>query len=155
VPEVVGQPSAEAFVALGRAELEVGRVTRRASPDAVPGTVVSTDPAAGEQAPRGFPVAVVIAAEPGSIDVPDLVGFTQASATRVASEFDLVVRVRTEAVTAGDRRAGRVISQSPVANSPISSGETVTITVGAVPAPTTTTTTTPSRSTTTTTAPRR
>jgi beta-lactam-binding protein with PASTA domain len=157
VPEVVGQPSTEAFVALGRAELEIGRVTRRESAGAEPGTVLSTTPAGGAQAPRGYPVEVVVVAEPGSSDVPDLVGFAQASATRIASELGLKVSVRTEVVTAGDRRAGRVISQSPVANSPIGAGGTITITVGAVPAPTTTTTstTTPARGATTTTAPRR
>lgn len=154
VPEVVGQPSAEAFVALGRAELQVGTVTRREQAGAEPGTVLSTDPAGGATAPRGFPVKVVIAAEPGSADVPDLVGFTRASAARIAAELGLEVAVRTEAVLPRDRRAGRVISQTPVANSPISPGGTVTITVGAVP--TTTTTTTPSSpSSTTTTAPRR
>lgn len=156
VPDVVGQPSAEAFVALGRAELQVGRVTRRSAADAVPGTVISTSPAAGEQAPRGFPVEVVIVAEPGSLEVPDLVGFSQASAAGIADDLGLEVVVRTEAVTAGDRRAGRVISQSPVANSPIDAGGSVRIVVGAVPAPTTTTTTTtPRGGATTTTAPRR
>ena len=149
MPELVGQPSAEAFVALGRAELQVGRVTRRESGDATPGTVLSTDPPGGAQAPRGYPVAVVVAAEPGSLDVPDLVGFTRASATSIASKLGLTVSVRTETVPAGDRRSGRVISQTPVANSPISPGGAVTITVGAVPAPTTTTTT-PGASTTTT-----
>jgi serine/threonine-protein kinase len=149
VPDLVGLPSGQAFVALGRSELEVGEVTRRATADAEPGTVLSTDPAPGTQAPRGFPVAVVLAVEPGSDLVPDLVGFTQASASRVASEQGLEVSVRTQAVTADDRRVGRVISQSPVPNSPIAAGGTVTITVGAVPAPTTTTTT-PGASTTTT-----
>lgn len=149
VPDLVGLPSAQAFVALGRSELEVGEVTRRATSDAEPGTVLSTDPAPGTQAPRGFPVAVVLAVEPASGRVPDLVGFTQASASRVASEQGLEVSVRTQAVTADDRRVGRVISQSPVPNSPIAAGGTVTITVGAVPAPTTTTTT-PGGSTTTT-----
>lgn len=155
VPDVVGQPSAEAFVALGRAELQVGRVTRRASADAAPGTVLSTTPAGGAQAPRGYPVAVVVVAEPGSAEAPDLVGFTRASATRIASELGLELSVRTEVVTASDRRAGRVISQSPVANSPISPGGTVTVTVGAVPAPTTTTTSTTTPRPTTTTTPRR
>ena len=157
VPDVVGQPSAEAFVALGRAELQVGRVVRRETAGAEPGTIVSTTPAGGEQAPKGYPVAVVVAAEPGSVDVPDVVGFTQSSASRIASELGLKLSVRTQIVSPGDRRAGRVISQSPVANSPVGPGATVMVTVGAVPAPTTTstTTTTPGQGATTTTAPRR
>ena len=149
VPDIVGLPSGQAFVALGRSELEVGEVTRRASTEAEPGTVLATDPAPGTQAPRGFPVAVVVAAAPDDLLVPDLVGFTQASASRVASERGLEISVRAEAVTAEDRRVGRVISQSPVPNTPIGAGSTVTVTVGVVPAPTTTTTA-PSGSTTTT-----
>jgi serine/threonine-protein kinase len=155
VPEMVGQPSAQAFVALGRAELQVGDVTRRFARDATPGTVLSTSPEGGAQAPRGYPVDVVIAAAPGAVTVPDLVGFTQASARRIATELGLSTTVRTEVLAAGDRRDGRVLSQSPVANSPTDPGATITITVGAVPVPTTTTTTTtPGRSTTTTTRPR-
>lgn len=150
VPDIVGRPSPEAFVAIGRAELQVGRVTRRTSADAEPGTVLSVDPAPGSQAARGFPVEVVIAEAPESIPVPDLVGFSQASAARIADELGLDVSVRTEVVTPGDLRNGRVISQRPVANSPGRAGGTVVITVGAVPAPTTTTTTTPASPTTTT-----
>ncbi len=141
VPEIVGQPSRDGFVALGRAELEVGRVTRRVTSDAEPDAILSTNPPPGAEAPRGFPVAIVIAAAPGPVEVPDLVGFTRGSATSIASDLGLEVTVRTQVVTAGDRRNGRVISQSPIANSPLGRGGTVTITVGAVPPPPTTTTT--------------
>lgn len=150
VPEVVGLSSAEAFAALGRAELEVGRVTRRVTRDATPGQVVSTDPTPGEQTARDFPVAVVIAADPAELTAPDLVGFTRANAQRIAEAAGLDVVVRTEAVTSGDRRSGRVIAQSPMANSPVGRGDSITVTVAAVPPPTTTTTSTPGRSTTTT-----
>ncbi len=157
VPDVVGQPSAAAFSAIGRAELQVGDLTRRVVADSAPGTVLATDPAGGEQAPRGFPVSVVIAAAPGSTQVPDVVGFTTASARRVASEADMGVTVRTQTLQPGDRRDGRVLWQSPVAGSPVSANGTLTLTVGAVPAPTTTTSTVPgaTSSTTSTTAPRR
>ncbi len=155
VPDVVGQQSAAAFGAIGRAELQVGEVTRRVTTEAEPGTVLSTDPPGGEQVPRGYPVGVVIAAAPGSTLIPDLVGFTTASARRVASEQDLAVTVRTEVLQPGDRRDGRVLAQSPVAGSPADGNGTVTITVGAVPVPTTTTTVPGAASTTTsTTTPR-
>jgi serine/threonine-protein kinase len=150
VPEVVGMNSAQAFAALGRADLEVGQVTRRVVSDRSPGEVVSTDPAPGDQAPRGYPVAVVIAADPAARTAPDLVGFTRANATRIAESAGLEVVVRTEAVTGSDRRVGRVIAQSPMASSPVGAGDSITITVAAVPPPTTTTTSTPGGSTTTT-----
>jgi serine/threonine-protein kinase len=152
VPDLVGMNSAEAFAALGRADLEVGRVTRRVVSDGTPGEVISTDPAPGAQAPRGYPVAVVIVADPAERTAPDLVGFTRSNATRIAEAAGLTVTVRTEAVTAADRRVGRVIAQSPMANSPVDAGAAITITVAAVPPPTTTTTSTPGGSTTTTAA---
>lgn len=157
VPDVVGQPSSVALSAIGRAELQVGDLTRRVVADPAPGTVLATDPPGGEQAPRGYPVSMVIAAAPGSIQVPDVVGFTTASARRIASEADLGVTVRTQTLQPGDRRDGRVLWQSPVAGSPVSANGTLTLTVGAVPAPTTTTSTVPgaTSSTTSTTAPRR
>ena len=96
---------------------------------------------------RDYPVRLVVVAEPGASSAPDLVGFTQANASRIADELGFDVRVRTETITGGDRRAGRVISQSPIANSPLPAGGTVTITVAAAPVPTTTTR--PERSTTT------
>lgn len=141
VPDVVGRPAASAFAAIGRAELQVGDVTRRVVSDAEPGTVLATTPGGGERAPRGYPVAVEIAAEPGSTSVPDLVGFTSSSARRVAAELDLSLSVKNEALSPGDRRDGRVLSQSPVAGSPTEPGGTITVTVGVIPEPTTTTTT--------------
>lgn len=147
VPDVLGRTSADALAELGRAELQVGGVTYREDPDGMPGTVRSTDPAPGERVARDYPVRLVVVAEPGASSAPDLVGFTQANARRIADELGFDVRVRTETITGGDRRAGRVISQSPIANSPLPAGGTVTVTVAAAPVPTTTTR--PERSTTT------
>lgn len=157
VPDTVGQPSIVAFASIGRAELQVGDVTTQESSDVDPGTVLSTEPAGGEQAPRGYPVAVVVAAAPGSTLVPDLVGLATASARKIAASADLSVTVRTETLSPGDRRDGRVLSQSPVAGSPAGEGRTITVVVGAVPVPTTTSTSVPgsTTSTTSTTAPRR
>jgi serine/threonine-protein kinase len=149
VPDVLGRTSADAFVELGRAELQVGGVRYREDPDGMPGTVLSVDPEPGERVARDFPVEIVVVAEPGASTAPDLVGFTQSNASRIADELGFDVSVRTETVTGGDRRAGRVISQSPVANSPLPPGGDVRITVAVVPVPSTTTTSSPERSSTT------
>ena len=136
VPDVIGETSADAFAAIGRAELQVGGVTFREAPDELPGTVLSTNPPAGEKTLRDQPVKVVVVAEPGASVAPDLVGFTRSNAAELASAggWDLSVRTRT----VSDRRIGRVIAQSPMANSPLEPGGTVTVTVGVAPAPTTT-----------------
>jgi serine/threonine-protein kinase len=152
VPDVVGRPSAEAFAAIGRADLQVGAVTRRYQRDAEPGTVLSTRPAADASVPRDTPIAVVVAASEPVARVPDLVGLTRASAQQLAASLDVPLTVRTEELPPGDPRAGLVVRQSPVANSPADGA--VTVVVGVVPSPTTTTTTAPGPATsTTTTAP--
>lgn len=142
VPDVVGSPSHAAFVAIGRAELEIGGVTERLVEADQVGRVLSIDPPAGTKVPRDQPVKVVLGTAVGPVAVPDVVGLDERNAKAVVSGRDLQVTVRTEAVTPGDRRAGRVISQSPVAGSPSGHGATVTITVGverATPPPSTTT----------------
>lgn len=138
VPDVVGRTEQEAFAAIGRADLQIGRVTeRRVSGDQV-GTVLSVEPEPGSKVPRDQPVRVVVGTESGPLEVPDVVALTRATATTALSGHGLRVGVRTEAVPPGDRRNGRVISQSPIAGSEAGSGDSVTIVVGAVAAPTTT-----------------
>ena len=138
VPDVVGRPEQEAFAALGRADLQIGRVTeRRVSGDEV-GKVLSLDPEPGSKVPRDQPVRVVVGSASGPLEVPDVVALTRDTAASTLSGRGLRASVRTEAVPPGDRRLGRVISQSPIAGSPIASGDSVTIVVGARTAPTTT-----------------
>lgn len=153
VPEIVGVASVDAFAAIGRADLTVGDVTRRVSDDQPPGTVLSSDPAPGAQAPRDQPVDVVIATDVGLLQVPDLVGLTRASAATVAEGSGFDISIRTEAVPSGDRRAGLVIRQSPITGSPAARGSSVTVVVGAAPSPPPTTTTTTAAPATTTTTP--
>ena len=151
VPEVVGLPSADGMVLIGAAELNVGTVTRRAVDGVEPGKIASVDPPVGTSVPRDSRVNVVISIIPPVRTVPDLVGMRRATAVKIADELGITLTVRTEAVTAGDRRAGLVISQTPVADSPVAA---MTVTVAAVPTPSTTTTTRVPGSTTTTTRPR-
>jgi len=138
VPDVVGRPEQEAFAAIGRADLQIGRVTERKVTGDQVGTVLSVEPEPGAKVPRDQPIRVVVGTERGPLGVPDVVALTRATATTALSGHGLRVGVRTEAVPPGDRRNGRVISQSPIAGSEASSGDSVTIVVGVVAAPTTT-----------------
>ncbi len=140
VPEVVGRSVGEAVVELARADLTVGEVIERYSPDQAPGTVLETTPAAGEQAPRHQPVDVAIASAELPVTVPDLVGLTSASAARVARDYGLTASVRNQELPAGDTRIGLVISQGQVAGSRVANGTSLTVNVGVLAAPTTTTT---------------
>jgi len=138
VPEIAGTSIGEAIVALSRADLTVGDITRQYSVDQPSGTVVSSEPPGGAQAPRDQPVALVVTSTDLPIDVPDLVGLTRASAGTVARDVGLTTSVTTQSLVAGDLRIGVVISQVPVAGSRVADGS-VSITVGALETPTTTT----------------
>lgn len=134
VPDVVGQPATAAFAALGRADLQVGGVTRRVTTEDDPGTVLAVEPAAGEEVPRDTPVRVVVAASADLIEVPDLVGLTEESARRLASEVGVAVSVTSETLAPGDPRGGFVMRQTPVAGSPAGDSP-LAVVVGVAPPP--------------------
>lgn len=150
VPEIVGLGAAEGMLQIGRAELNVGEVTRRPVDGVAPGTIASVEPGVGASVPRGTRVDVVISVSVTDRTVPDLVGLRRATAEKIADSLGIDLRVTTETVAAGDRRAGLVISQTPIADSPLAA---MSVVVALVPAPTTTTTTAAPRPSTTTTAP--
>ena len=150
VPEVAGLVSAEGMAEIGRAELNIGDVTRKVVQGVDPGKIASVEPAAGTAVPRGSRVDVVISVSPTPATVPDLVGLRRTTAEDIADSLGIRLSVTAEAVAPTDRRAGLVISQSPVADSPLAG---MSIVVAVVPTPTTTTTTAVPGSTTTTTRP--
>lgn len=135
VPEVVGQPSYVAFARIGRADLQIGRVSDRRVDEERAGTVVSVDPPAGTELPRDQPIRVVIGRGPADQFVPDVVGLSDSAARSVLSSVGLQARVRTQSVPAGDRRAGRVIAQTPIAGTTPDSRGPITLTVGVAAAP--------------------
>ncbi|HLU42129.1 MAG TPA: PASTA domain-containing protein [Microthrixaceae bacterium] len=130
VPDVVGARSYEAFAAIGRADLEIDRVRERYVEGSAVGTVLELDPAPGTEVPRDTPIEVVVGVASPPHTVPEVVGLRTASARRVIDNAGLDAVVRTEAVPAGDRRAGRVIRQSPLPGLPAAQGADVVIVVG-------------------------
>ena len=148
VPEVVGLSAPEGMLQIGRAELNIGEVTRRAVEGVAPGNIASVDPGVGAEVPKGSRVDVVIStpATPGT--VPDLVGLRRVTALEVAESLGIRVTASNEVVEATDRRIGLVISQTPVAGSP-KAAMSIVVAVGPTPTTTTTTTTAPGATTTT------
>jgi beta-lactam-binding protein with PASTA domain len=139
VPDVVNQPVAQGFAALGRAGVGLGEVTTRVVEGKPPGVIVSTDPPAGASIPRDYPVDVVVTASQPSITVPSVTGLLQAAATKALSGSELSVSVRTQTVPYGDARAGRVIAQSIPAGTSVAVGTPLQLTVAAAAPPPTTT----------------
>ena len=93
VPEVTGAKSTfEAEKKLTEAELKLNPTTKeKVSTEAPPGTVIGQTPAAGEKAEKNSEVAIEIAVGNGKIEVPDVVGKTQADADKIFREAGVTV----------------------------------------------------------------
>ena len=88
VPEVTGAKSTfEAEKKLTEAELKLNPTTKeKVSTEAPPGTVIGQTPDAGEKAEKNSEVAIEIAVGNGTIEVPNVVGKTQADADKIFRE---------------------------------------------------------------------
>lgn len=133
VPDVVGLSAPEAFALIGSGELQIGRISRRSAHDMPPGSIVSSTPAAGAEVPRSTPIDLVITPDVATVTIPDLVRMTSAAASRVVSSAGLRLVTRTMSLQAGDRRAGIILSQSPIAGSTSEPGATIEVIVGVAP----------------------
>jgi serine/threonine-protein kinase len=138
VPDVTGKDQVEATQTLNDAGLKVSKTTQPSSTVAA-GSVISTSPAAGVQAPRGSTVTMVVSTGPQQVDVPNVIGKTQSDATSTltAAAFD----VRVVQVPSTPANSGKVITQAPTAGTTVNKGTQVTITVGTGPGGSTTTST--------------
>ena len=139
VPNVQGQPFANAKSAL----MGQGFVVTRSDIQSTQpkGTVISTDPAGGQQVPFGSKVTVQVSKGPGTTQIPDVTGQTQSDATTILQQAGFKVGVVTQP-TNDPSADGLVLSQDPNGGLQGTPGETVTITVGQLQQQTTTDTTT-------------
>jgi beta-lactam-binding protein with PASTA domain len=149
VPGLVGFSSQQATQQAHRVGLRTA-VKEVLSTGAV-GTVVAQNPAAGEQVPRGSLVVLNVAKGAPLVQVPDLLGLTEAQAGSRLSQVGLdssFVRVTSS------EPAGQVVGQDPQAGQSVKKGSAVTANVSkGTPTTTTTTTTTTLTHLTTTVAP--
>lgn len=128
VPTVVGLTEAEAITELADAGL--GSVLEAsANPgDAVPGTVVSQNPVAGERVPEGTQVTLAVArAEEELVRVPNVIGLAQAEAVQSLEALGLTADTRTQADEDAD--PGTVIAQNPTQAARVPAGSRVSLTV--------------------------
>jgi len=148
VPNVIGQDQVTASATLASKGFQVNSVQEPS--DSVPGgKVIRTDPAAGATAEGGSTVTMVVSSGPKPVAVPNVEGLTESAARDALQTAGFLQSVKYVDLQIPAEQAGRVISQSPVAGTPLAKGSTVTITVSrAAPPPTTT-----APPTTTTTAP--
>ena len=148
VPDVTGQPFANAKSALEGQGFTVGRVDVQ-SDAAAAGVVVAENPPSGTSVSKGSKITLSVSKGPATTQIPDVTGQTQADATTLLQGAGLTVAVSNDPVT-DPSQDGVVISTDPPAGADAKAGEVVIIHVGQLTAgtpggdtTTTTTTTTP------------
>ncbi|WP_326599477.1 Stk1 family PASTA domain-containing Ser/Thr kinase [Streptomyces sp. NBC_01803] len=131
VPNVRGLPLEDAQRELEEAGLSPGDESWRYSTEVPRGSVIETDPPAGEE--RRPNQAVDLAVSRGrEITVPDVTGFGEAAATRALEALGLEVEVESERVYA-EEEAGTVAEQSLRAGESTGEGDTIRLTLSKGP----------------------
>jgi len=123
VPNVVGATQTAATTAITGASLVLGTVTNATSGTVPIGNVISESPAAGTPVNGGTAVDLVISS---GVAVPNVVGITQTAAATAITSAGLVVGTVTTA-TSSTVPIGSVISESPVAGTPVNGGTAVNL----------------------------
>jgi serine/threonine-protein kinase len=130
VPDVTSQTALAAAATLGQDGLKVGNQTSTCSSTVAKGLVSSTSPATGTQVASGTTINLVVSSGACPVNVPNVIGFTQAAATSAITAAGLSPVVITPTCQIGQNPTNIVASQSPTAPSTAQPGSQVTITMG-------------------------
>ncbi|PID53719.1 MAG: serine/threonine protein kinase [Micrococcales bacterium] len=130
MPDVAGRSMDEATGILQREEIGVRQRSKEYSQDVAKGSVIRTEPAAGERIKRGTDVAVVLSRGREPLSVPDQVGQPVQQAQATLSETGFQVSVTEE--FSEEVPQGSVISQEPRSGQAFR-GDTVTLVVSKGP----------------------
>ena len=130
VPEVAGQPVADASAALAQQGFAV--VVERRTDETVPFDVaIATDPPAGSARPKESQVTLIISDGPAPVRVPDVAGGTyEAAAATLAQNRFSAARVDEFSTTVEN---GKVIRTDPAAGSLAARDSTVSVVVSKGP----------------------
>jgi eukaryotic-like serine/threonine-protein kinase len=122
VPAVKGDKLASAEAALAAVHLPYSVV--KVSSNLPVGTVTGTDPTAGASAPQTKPVQIL---ESGGLPLPNFKGMQASAAENQAGSLNIHLNVQQD--SSSNQPQNTILSQTPVAGTIITPGETVTITV--------------------------
>lgn len=124
VPDVSNKPIAEARTQLQQAGFKIGTETEVYNPDVAAGNVVSTDPAAGQQATKGASINITISKGTEQVTVPDLKGMSVDEAQRTLASYGLNGQ-QGDAVFSDDVDKDKVAEQETTAGSTAYKGDTI------------------------------
>jgi hypothetical protein len=131
VPNVVGLTQAAATATITSAGLILGTVNTASSGTVPAGDIISESPAAGTSVAPGSAVNIVTSTgviTPPNVNVPNVVGLTQAAATSAITTATLVLGTVTNA-SSSTVPSGDVISENPAAGASVAPGTAVNIVV--------------------------
>ena len=104
-------------------------IQEEATSDTIPtGHIISTDPKAGIEAPKGTQVKVVVSTGPSEVAVPSLLGLTEEEAKTALAAAGLEIGTISQG-TSPTAPAGKVIESSPEVGTYTASGSTVDLIV--------------------------
>ena len=138
VPSLVGVPYNEAQRQLEADGLKLARGVDVSDEEVPPGSIVSFvidgSPTlkAGDSVARGTTIIASVSSGPKPRNAPQLVNLTTANATSVLEQLGLVLSIGAEE-SSSTVPAGTIISQSPVVNTPVPKGSTITVVVSKGP----------------------
>ena len=130
VPKVVGLPEAKAIKKLQAAGFGYHIGGRQPSADVKEGDVMRQDTAGDTKLEKGGTIGIWISSGTGQVEVPNVVGLTQAEAAEKLGEAGLEVVAHPE--VGSDVEVGRVLRQNPEAGKKVDAGTTAAITVAAL-----------------------
>lgn len=130
VPDMVRSTRAEAERALTDLGLKA-EVTEAPDPVVDAGLVISSDPVGQTKVDKGSTVKLVVSSGVERIDVPDVVGKTQAEAESALTAAGL--KVTANPVEDAQATSGQVLSQDPSAGTKVAKDKLVTIGVAKAP----------------------
>jgi eukaryotic-like serine/threonine-protein kinase len=131
VPTIAGMSRDEAVSVLRGANLEIGQVIERPGPEAR-GTVLSSQPEGGQQVPQGTPVEIVVSTGPTQLLMPDVVGRELFEVRSTLEQLGLKIG-ETQYDSTSALPTGLVVSQVPVAGTPVTIADFITIRVSGRP----------------------
>ncbi|MFJ6936058.1 Stk1 family PASTA domain-containing Ser/Thr kinase [Streptomyces sp. NPDC101132] len=131
VPKVKGLPLERAKAELAKVGLAPGMVTQAFSGAVPRGSVIGTDPEAGEKRAPDTAVAIVVS-KGAPVDVPGVVGSPLDDARSALEGLGLKVQVAAEQINSPQPQ-GTVANQSVAAGAKAATGDTVVLTVSKGP----------------------
>ena len=140
VPDLSGMTLGQAKTALQGAGLDLGSAKQGPSNDYEAGLIFQQDPAAGDAAPKGTLVDVVVSTGPEMVAVPDVsTGCLSIGGARNAlSAVGLVLELSPDTAPANPAcpNLSRIVAQDPQTGTQVQFGSTVTVFQGATSSPT-------------------